>query len=339
MQDISDDHDHPSSADGLVFGCVLDGRGLSTPTDWPSEEQWQNDAIPIWLHLEADHPETQHWLRSVARLPDITIEALLARETRPRISAQDDQFWVILRGVNFNAGAEPDDMVSMRIWCDGKRVITMRIRRLKTVRDLRATLTPKEGETGKGPRTIASLFYQLIAQLVARKAQTVDAIEDELSEAELELEGGNARQVRGKISALRLRAVNLRRYLAPQREALIALAANPPAWLDEMERRQLHETADRLTRYVEEIDAARERAIVLKDDATNQIAEKSERTLYVLSIISAIFLPLSFLTGLLGMNVGGLPGIDYADAFLWVCFGMGLLLIVQLAAMRWLRWL
>ncbi|MFD0916777.1 zinc transporter ZntB [Pseudahrensia aquimaris] len=324
-----------TSADGLVFGCVLDGQGGAQTIGWPDADIWKDDQKPCWLHLEAGHAETEAWLRESSGLAPLTIDALLARETRPRYTINSDRVWAILRGVNLNSNAQPDDMVAMRIWSDGKRIITMRNRRLQTPRDILARLT----ESADGPRTIGQLYQSLVSMLVIRMADTINALDDALSGLEIALEGGNARAVRGELADLRLRAVNLRRYLAPQREALAAMANDAPDWLSEIERQHLTETADRLTRYVEEIDAARERALVLKDDATNQIAERSERTLYLLSIISAIFLPLSFLTGLLGMNVGGLPGLESASAFLWVCVGMGLLLAVQLIVMRWLKWL
>ncbi len=110
----------------------------------------------------------------------------------------------------------------------------------------------------------------------------------------------------------------MRRYLAPQREALSTLHIDAPGLAGRgTARPPLRETADRLTRYVEELDAARERSMIIKDDIANQLAEAANRTLYVLAIISGIFLPLAFLTGLLGINIGGMPGVESASAF-WI---------------------
>jgi hypothetical protein len=99
---------------------------------------------------------------------------------------------------------------------------------------------------------------------------------------------------------IRQKAVLLRRYIAPQREALGTLVSDPPDWFHEDLRPHLRETSDKLMRYLEELDATRERAMVVKDDIANQLSEASNKTLYVLAIVSAIFLPLAFLTDLFG---------------------------------------
>lgn len=323
------------SGTALVFGCLLDGDGSATLIDLPEAAHWQNHTDPIWLHLDSTHPEAEAWLKGVSGLDHLTIDALLASETRPRILPGRKAVAAILRGINMNAGSDPDDMVALRMWCDGNRLITMRHRRLQTPRDLYDKLI----EHGTGPNTIPDLFERLIARLNERMASTVDGLDDELDGLELQLVDGNARAIRQDLAALRMTSVNLRRFLAPQREALSDLRSNPPKWLSENAVSRLHETQDRVTRYLEEIDSARERAAVLKDDATNQIAEKSERTLYVLSMVSAIFLPLGFLTGLLGINVGGVPGLENSSAFALVCIGLMVIVVLQLALMRWMKWL
>ena len=90
-------------------------------------------------------------------------------------------------------------------------------------------------------------------------------------------------------------------------------------WLSDTDRSRLRESADRTTRFVEELDLVRERAIVIQEDLSSRLSEKMDRTMYVLSIVSAIFLPLGFLTGLLGINIGGIPGADYGGAFFVFC--------------------
>jgi zinc transporter len=83
-----------------------------------------------------------------------------------------------------------------------------------------------------------------------------------------------------------------------------------------MDRMRLRENADRMTRFVEDLDLVRERAVVVQEELVSRLSEKMDRTMYVLSIVAAIFLPLGFLTGLLGINVGGIPGADYKGSFL-----------------------
>ncbi len=100
----------------------------------------------------------------------------------------------------------------------------------------------------------------------------------------------------------------------------------------------MQESYDRLLRYIEDLDMARERAQIVKDELTNSLAEHMNRIMYLLSVTAAIFLPLGFLTGLLGVNVGGIPGSENTDAFWIFCAILIGLTILQSLIFRVLRW-
>jgi len=123
----------------------------------------------------------------------------------------------------------------------------------------------------------------------------------------------------------------MRRYLAPQRDALSRLLGEPIAWLEDIHRLRLRESADRIIRYIEDLDSARERAVVAQEELMGRLSEQMDNRMYVLSLVAAVFLPLGFLTGLLGINVGGIPGADYKNAFIVV----SLILIAVVALQIW----
>jgi zinc transporter len=91
------------------------------------------------------------------RLHPLVVDALLADETRPRIAPFGNGLMLILRGVNPNAGADPDDMVALRVWIEPKRLITMRTRRLMAAQDVR-----DEIDAGKAPTTVVETLVRLI---------------------------------------------------------------------------------------------------------------------------------------------------------------------------------
>jgi zinc transporter len=88
------------------------------------------------------------------------------------------------------------------------------------------------------------------------------------------------------------------------------------SWINEYDRIQLREITDQLIRYIEELDSINDKVSLIQEELLNKISEQMNQRMYVLSIISAIFLPLGFLTGLLGINVGGIPGAENKDSFL-----------------------
>jgi zinc transporter len=226
-------------------------------------------------------------------------------------------------------------MVGLRMWSDGTRLITIRHRKLLTPRDILSDLLAHQ----IGPRNASELFERVITRLTERMVTVTDSLGRSLDAIEDEIEDSPSPESRRKLSEVRSMAVSLRRFLAPQREAMASLIAHPPAWLEEQGRLNLRETTDRVQSYVEDLDAAREHALVLKDQISSAMDEKMNRNMYLLSIVAAVFLPLSFGTGLLGMNVGGIPGVENTAAFVVTCLIFVVMLVIEIVIFRHLKWL
>ena len=127
--------------------------------------------------------------------------------------------------------------------------------------------------------------------------------------------------------------------MAPQRDALDRLYRNPGQLISDTEANSLREEADRVTRYLEDLDLARERAVVLQEELMNELAQLQNTRMYVLSVVAAVFLPLTFVTGLLGMNVGGLPGVESPLGFIIAVVVMVVTSGAMLAYFRFRKWL
>jgi len=324
----------PVEDDGLVFAAMLSGNGSAELVGWDVVEAWSEGDGPMWIHLDRGNEKAQTWLRNQSGLTMQTADALLTEETRPRVFFGKRGTVTVLRGLNSNAGQKSEDMVALRIWSEGHRIITLRDERLQSVRDVLASLL----DFGTGPRTIPETYVKLVARVNERIVPTVTAYEEQIDEIEENLSEAELRKTRKALVDLRRKAVLVRRYLAPQRAALEDLAAEPPGWASETWRPELRETSDRVVRLVEALDVVKERALVVKDDIANDVAESTNRTLYILAMISAVFLPLSFLTGLLGINIGGMPGVESDSAFWIFCAIMVVVLAAEIAIFKFLKW-
>lgn len=168
-------------------------------------------------------------------------------------------------------------------------------------------------------------------------SSVINGFDDALDAIELKISTLEPNAARKSIRATRQDIVMLRRYMAPQRDAVSMLYADPPSWLGENDRLRLRETANRLMQYIEALDAARERALVLDDGIANELAERLNKNMYVLSVIAAIFLPLGFITGLLGINVGGIPFQENANGFLVTGLALTVVVGLELAIFRLLK--
>ncbi|HUQ06253.1 MAG TPA: zinc transporter ZntB [Kofleriaceae bacterium] len=319
---------------GLVHAFVLDGKGNGERLDWNGIERWKPEDGVLWINLDYAGPDAQQWLGMRSGLDPIVRDALLEHDPRPRALALGDAMLVIIRAINLNQGAHPEDMVSLRCWIDRDRIITMRHRTVRAVKLVASSI-----ERGKGPTSPADFLGDIVERVLEPVITLVDAIDDEVAALEENLLDNAATAQRARIADLRRRAIGVRRFVAPQRDALSRLGTMTQTWLDDNARARLREAADRMTRSIEELDAARERAAVTHEEITSRNDELANRRLYILSLITAVFLPLSFVTGLLGVNVGGVPAQDIDWAFWALCAiliggSTGLLILFR----RW-KWL
>ena len=158
-------------------------------------------------------------------------------------------------------------------------------------------------------------------------------------EFETIVETGHAQAIRTKVSALRRQTAQVRRFLAPQRDALDALYRDSKEMLTHDHAYAIREQTDRIARYVEDLDLVRERLLVVQEELTNRVAQEQNARMYVLSIVAAIFLPITFITGLFGMNVAGLPGLEDPSAFAVVAIAMASVTVAMLLYLRAKRWM
>ncbi|MDH3432200.1 MAG: zinc transporter ZntB [Gammaproteobacteria bacterium] len=317
----------------FLHAAILDGKGSGKEIDSAGVEQWSRDQGVLWVHIDVADSGSGDWLGEQSGLPIAAIETLLAGETRPRSTFTEHGLLIVLRGVNTNPGADPEDMVSVRVWIDANRVITSRRRRLLSIQDVRKSLA-----SGEGPRSSGGFLGALVERLADRIGDFVDSIEDRMDAAEEEIASGRSAGFRQRLSALRRQIAHVRRFLAPQRDALDRLNRQTFEWLSEIDAHALRQEADRITRYLEDLDLAKERAIVLQEELLSQVAQEQNTRMYVLSVVAAVFLPLTFVTGLLGMNVGGLPGLESPLGFVWSVVVMVVAAVGLIAFFRWKRW-
>jgi zinc transporter len=324
----------PDDHDGLVSGLLLDGKGGAREVEWPEIQHWTPDQGVLWVHLNRTKDEAEHYVREQAGLDDVVIDALLATDTRPRMVTHGAGMIVIMRGINLNPGADPEDMISIRIWVEKKRIVSTRSRRSLATRDVQEALA-----RGQGPKDEVDCLFELAKALHLRVTHVIDELSDAVDALEEQVVDGEISKVRDDLSQARKRAISLRRHLAPQREAFTRLQAERHEMLDGMDSVHFREIADETTRFVEELDTIRERASVVQDEVMNRLTERQNRNSYVLTVVAAIMLPLSFITSLFGVSLSNIPLSDDPNAF-WILVGMLVVLIAaEVALFRWTRWL
>lgn len=294
---------------------------------------WEyEDSRFVWLHVQGVDPDGYIDLPSF--VPDLAANALLASETRPRCDPMLDGALINLRGTGVGLTADSDQLISIRVWVEANRVTSVKRKPLAALGKVEAAM--RGGEITDGGDFVAALAQAISSELDPQVAE----LGDNLDGCESEIEQANIYTLRRRITQLRSQAIGLRRFIAPNRDALHAMARLDFAWISEEDRLQLRDAADRFARMAEELEAVRERAALLHEQLTDLRAELVDRRSLAIAVVAFIFLPLTFITGLLGMNVEGIPFATSDWAFWSVvafCVLIGLSVLGWFALRQWLE--
>lgn len=284
----------------------------------------------IWVHLDWMEEGVITWLTQKAGLEPSIVDTLATRGTRPTVLFYDHGYSMNLRGVNLNRESDPADMISVRIWCGEKMVITLRNQHMFAFDDIRASIAE-----GTAPTCRDSFVMTVAERLNVRIDAEIRTIEENLDDLEDEIEEvpeTRTLPLRLKTADMRHRLSRLRRHIAPQRDALAKFYDQKPAWDDKTHKRRARTLTERVTRMVEELDSLRERIQIANDSLMAVETERMNRTMYWLTVIAGLFLPISFVTGLLGVNVGGIPAADNS----WGFWGVSVILALLVGLEIWL---
>lgn len=287
----------------------------------------------IWEHFEQDEAIDVADAMRQDDIPEVVLRALVASETRPRCDQIEDGALINLRGPASSPAPDGDSLVSIRAWVHGNRVISVSRRNLSATSSVAAAM--RAGEISDAGDLVAAFSQSISGGLDPEVANLGDQVDD----CESEVEAGNIYQLRRRIAAIRSEAIAYRRFVAPNRDALLSMTSLRVDWLADDDRLHIREAADRFARMAEELEAVRERAALLHEQLTDLRTELIDQRSLLIAIVAFIFLPLTFITGLLGMNVTGIPFAHQPWAFWGVvafCFVVGLGVLGWFGMRHWL---
>ena len=288
-----------------------------------------------WIHADGWREDAREVAARCDHMPDAALSALLAQETRPRCTLMEHGALINLRGLGALDDPTGDALVSIRLWAEHARVISVSYRPLAAIEPVTQRML---AGTIHDPGDLIAAFAQEITEALDPE---IAELGDGLDEIESSLSGAGAAEVRHRVSGIRATAIGYRRFIAPQRQALERLSTANASWLEPDDRLHLQEAADRCARMAEELEAVRERSALAHEELTDLRAEQMNAQALIISIVALVFLPLTFLTGLLGMNVNGIPFAHAPWAF-WgvvaVCVAMAGGISGWFVATHWLRY-
>lgn len=311
----------------FAFDVLKDGQ--ATPADIATDVPGASNGYR-WVHFDLETPGLEAWCAT--NLPASATRALLAQKTRPRVDQDEDGLLLTLRGINLNEGFDRADMVSLRMWAARHLVVSVRRQRV-----FAAEATRDQILADNAPPSPSRLIARITELLVDRVEDLSIELEDHADKLEAQVYDEGSHALSG-LPELRRTVIKMRRHIGPLSDALHALGETDDPVLPSKIRTRLRDTANRAARALDELSEVRERIDALSEHLDFLQAAKLSRNGYLISVAAAIFLPLGFFTGLFGVNVGGMPGIDSPYAFAILTGSMVVAAVLLYVIFRLQRW-
>jgi len=310
--------------------------GPETPKSLGIDEvsAWSAADGELWVHLDRTSTQNKTWLSEQAGLYPHVVDGLLDNATRPRLEVVNDGMFLTLRGVNLNEGANPADMISLRIWVEPHRIITLEREPLRSIVRIAQRI-----QSGQGPQSIGALLVEVLDGLTERMGPIIDGVSDRLDELEDLVVGPDVFDDRSELLTMRQQVIKMHRYLRPQAEVVSKLRGMQPSMLDTLQQHALTDINNQLIRYVEDLESSNSRMVLIQDELSNQYAERLNNRMYAVTMVATILLPMTIFTGLLGINVDGIPGAQSPYGFLIVCVLLLLMGLLGYWIVRKCKWL
>lgn len=301
----------PESA--VICAFALDGQDRN-PLDPAGIATRLDEHQAVWIHANLGNVGLVPWLAQEGIVPESVLEVLTEREVRHRLEFHGEGVLLVANDFAFaDGGEDPGEVAPMWVWVAPTLVLTARLHALRTTDALRIG-----ARLGQLPSSPQGFLVELVERQIAAVERASRAVGRELESIEDGLLKERASTGREELGRLRRAATSLRRHFRPLHLHLHRLLGRPPEWLDEESRRALRALVEDLAYLVEEATHQLEAAKLLQEELSARDAESTGRNLYVLTIYTAAFLPMTLITGVFGMNLSGMPWSGDVAGFWWV---------------------
>jgi zinc transporter len=284
-----------------------------------------------WTVLSGRNAADRAWIETQGRFDD-AIKAIIAKPPERNDRAHLEA--AIVLSLVRSDDAAGDETMGLNIVIEAQHVTTVSFGMERTIEEAFDREVAR-GSAMSASRVLSSVVTALIKQLepvLSGLADRIDLLEDAAMRDSDE-------RIDDQVVLAGQRILALRRYLAPLNYEVNYLALNPDELPGGAEPRYLRRAGEALARIVNALDGGHHRVQLMLNQLGNRDTSRLEKSMHKLTLVATVFLPLSFITGLLGINVAGIPGTHDPFAF-WVV--VAVLFAVAVGAMlviRWKKWM
>ena len=304
---------------GLICGFLFEPGHAPQPLDSPaaaavlqSLRADEHAQSWLWLHFNLANTGALRWLQRHAGLADAYFDAINDPLRSTRLERDEQSLVAVVNDVHFNFDFTPEDLSTLWVSVDRRLAVTARQAPLRSIDRLRMAV--KRGESLRSSVELVERLLRaqadVLVDIVREVTRQVDRVEDDLLRGRLGVK-------RARLGALRRLLVRLQRLLAPEPASLLRLLQHPPEWMDEGDAQQLREASEEFSVALQDMASLQERIKLLQEELGAIVGERTSRSLFVLTVVTVLALPINILAGLFGMNVGGVPLAQHPHGF-WI---------------------
>ncbi|MDT8850076.1 transporter [Pantoea dispersa] len=299
---------------GLIHGYLFNPDAPPQRLNAREAAQLARHTLPdgcfLWLHINLNHARAERWVQDHFRVDDDFFDEIHSASPRTRLAQQNDALLAVLNDVTFSKEERSTQNATLWIWCRPQVMVSARYRPVGMIERMHQQI---DRLCFSAPD--AMLLWLLgeqeaqLEQVVRRSSQAVDAIEERLLSAAIKAN-------RSELGHLRRMLLRVQRLLAPEPAALFRLLNRPPNWLNREPLSELRIFTEEFSVALNDLASLMERIRLLQEEIAARLMEQSNRTLFLLTSITVLALPINIVAGFFGMNVGGIPLANNPHGFL-----------------------
>lgn len=311
-----------SDSSGLICGYLFTEAEAAQEITSLQAEQWLHQTTDhthsfIWLHFNLSHMASEKWMNKNLLLPTAFYEALHEGSRTTRIEHADQALVAVVNDVLYGFSFDPSEISTMWLTTTDRCLISARLKPLLSVDRLRGSV--RKGELFRSPVELLIHLLRdqedILVNIVREATARVDSIEDGLLAKNISVK-------RGELGALRRVLVRLQRLLALEPTAMFRFLHRPPTWIKELDLIEFRQSTEEFALALEDMNALVERIKLLQEEMAAKLNEETNQSLFILTMVTVLALPINLIAGLFGMNVAGMPLSNDKSGFWIVMVGV-----------------
>ncbi len=301
--------------------------------------QFNNNETVTWVNITGLHDiSVIQELGEMLGLHPLTLEDILDTNQRPKAEEFDDHLYISMKMINHLEGINKIDIEQVSIVLHKNYVVCFQEKPGDVFKDIRQRLKNGKGRARK--RGSDYLAYMLIDIIIDYYYETLDEVWQKIETLEDIVVRRPERIELKSIQVVRKDLIQLRRYMYPVRDVIHSLTTRNSNFFQEETLMFVRDSYDHGVQVVENLDTYREILTSVMDLYLSQLSIKMNEVMKVLTVLSSIFIPLTFVAGIYGMNFEKMPelgwDLSYPVGFYSLCAGLVVFMLIFMKTRKWL---